>query len=407
MQSDKAMATATTGFGALARACRDRDDWPDILGMLVRTVVAAGVAGGPPRSGDTALALTRQGRATLDAAVRRTLDDVSFLRPHLADATPCRRIRAAFTDWARAGVPLSSAVLVIGAGVDAVADTAARTIDDVDIARRTMTAIVDIRCSLLSEVSAIVAEASALEQSHPSRTPHEQFVAAVIRGDVDVRRAADVGLPVADRYQVLSLAPLDAANGTGPAGATLARAVADALGPAALSVISGAGGTTVIPFRSREDAISPDVVEAIGDAIATPLLCTLVIGDAGEVPELVARADELLDLARAVGRGPGLYTMDDLVIEYQMTRPGPARDGLAALIEPLRSHEDLLTTLRVHMSCGMNRRETARRLAVHPNTVDNRMSRVAATIGLDMTQPRSITQTRSAILAFDAVSAGS
>jgi DNA-binding PucR family transcriptional regulator len=94
--------------------------------------------------------------------------------------------------------------------------------------------------------------------------------------------------------------------------------------------------------------------------------------------------------------------MDDLVIEYQITRPGPARDALAALIEPLTSQADLLETLRVHMSSGMNRRETARRLEVHPNTVDNRMSRVASAIGLDLSQPRAITQARSAILAYDA-----
>ena len=101
-----------------------------------------------------------------------------------------------------------------------------------------------------------------------------------------------------------------------------------------------------------------------------------------------------------------LRLFEDLVVEYQITRPGPARDALAALITPLTAQADLLETLRVHMSCGMNRRETARRLEVHPNTVDNRMSRVAATIGLDLSQPRAITQARSAILAWDAVTAG-
>ncbi|MCX6470201.1 MAG: helix-turn-helix domain-containing protein [Corynebacteriales bacterium] len=100
-----------------------------------------------------------------------------------------------------------------------------------------------------------------------------------------------------------------------------------------------------------------------------------------------------------------MYGLADLVIEYQVTRPGPARDRLAAMIRPLEDNAQLLETLRIHMSCGLNRRETARRLSIHPNTVDNRMTKVSEAIGLDLSRPRSIAQTQSAILAFDAAGA--
>ena len=212
-------------------------------------------------------------------------------------------------------------------------------------------------------------------------------------------------MPVSDRWQVLSIAVLDAEVGAGPAAITVSRGVGDVLGPSALTILSEAGGTVVLPMTDDGARLDTAVTEALTRAIGSPLLCTMVVGDAENLPELVARADELLDLARSIDREPGLYTMEDLVVEYQITRPGPARDALAALIEPLTTHSDLLETLRVHMSCGMNRRETARRLEVHPNTVDNRMSRVAAAIGLDLSQPRAITQARSAILAYDAVAA--
>lgn len=388
-------------FAMLARACRDRGDWDEVLATIVRTVVAAAVAGGPPRSGDTTLALTRQARTTLDAAVRRTLDDVSFRRPHLVDTTSCRRIRGAIADWSRAGVPLSATVRVIGAAVDAAADAATRGSDDLPGLLASTAAVLDVRRSLLAEASAIHAEASALEQAPPDRSPREQFVGAAVRGAVDIRRASEFGLPVSDRWQVLSIAVLDA-DGGGPAATTVRRGVADVLGPAVLSILSEAGGTVLAPVSRDGDRFGVATTTALTRAIGSPLLCTLVAGEAAEVPELVARADELLDLARSIDRAPGLYTMDDLVIEYQITRPGPARDALAALIEPLTSQADLLETLRVHMSSGMNRRETARRLEVHPNTVDNRMSRVASAIGLDLSQPRAITQARSAILAYDA-----
>lgn len=204
---------------------------------------------------------------------------------------------------------------------------------------------------------------------------------------------------------MLSISVLDAEVGAGPASITVSRGVTDVLGPSALTILSEAGGTVALPVTGDRDLLDTSVTDALTRAVGSPLLCTTVVGDAEALPELVARADELLDLARSIDREPGLYSMEDLVIEYQITRPGPARDALAALIAPLTSHADLLQTLRVHMSCGMNRRETARRLEVHPNTVDNRMSRVAAAIGLDLSQPRAITQARSAILAYDAVAA--
>ena len=37
-------------FTSLVRACRDRGDWDEVLGGIVRSVAAAAVAGGPPRS---------------------------------------------------------------------------------------------------------------------------------------------------------------------------------------------------------------------------------------------------------------------------------------------------------------------------------------------------------------------
>lgn len=198
MQLDKTSAAATGGssqFTALARPCRDRGDSDDVLATIIRSVAAASVAGGPPRSGDTALALTRLARATFDAAVRRTLDDVSFRRPHLVDTSSCRRIRAAAADWSRAGVPLAATTRVIGAAVDAAADAATRTSDDTAVLVATMSTVVAVRRSLLADASAIFAEASALERTAPDRSPREQFVSAAVRGGVDIRRASDFDPP--------------------------------------------------------------------------------------------------------------------------------------------------------------------------------------------------------------------
>ncbi|MFC6154223.1 PucR family transcriptional regulator [Nocardioides yefusunii] len=111
---------------------------------------------------------------------------------------------------------------------------------------------------------------------------------------------------------------------------------------------------------------------------------------------------ELLDLVLQLGREPGIYRVEDVAIEYQMTRPGPARTLLAQTVAPLAARPDLLETLRMFLRTGQDRRATAQRLHVHPNTVDYRLQRVAEAIGVDPTDSRQAVSLVGAMLAFGA-----
>jgi DNA-binding PucR family transcriptional regulator len=93
--------------------------------------------------------------------------------------------------------------------------------------------------------------------------------------------------------------------------------------------------------------------------------------------------------------------MQDLLIEYQITRPGPARDHLAATLAPLENHPELLETLRVHLETGLNRKGTGRRMHIHPNTVDYRLRRITQTTGIDLALPEGISRAHIALLALD------
>ncbi|GAA1457512.1 PucR family transcriptional regulator [Williamsia maris] len=338
------------------------------------------------------------------ATVPEAMAPAGFLR---TGPEPLVRLRETVAEWARDGVDLASVLALLDRGFDIVftalaerAATTGRFTTDIKL-------LVDVRADVATQAAGVFAATDTRVVTASSR---RGFGEALLAGRIDISGARRVGLEVAERYQVIALAVEERVpeHGGGDPGATtlgsLDSAVRRVLGHQALSVLSEAGGTVVLPADRAHALVAAEAVAALGRAVGADITATRVVGTAESIPDMALRADELLDLARAIGRPPGVYTMDDLVVEYQITRPGPALDRLAALIRPLEeASAELLETLRVHMSCGMNRRETARRLSVHPNTVDNRMTRVAAALGVDLNRPKAIAQTQSAILAFDAL----
>ncbi|WP_045821723.1 PucR family transcriptional regulator [Williamsia herbipolensis] len=351
--------------------------------------------------------------SAIAAAAMAAVADAEEFEPAVADDDIAQTIASAVAMWTRDGIDLSAILSVVGSAFDTVVRAVtepdgapspdAASDDGVDRAQtlRALSLLIDIRGRVISIVTrAFVAEADH-ELTPPTDSPRESFVTEVLAGRMHVHQSAEFGVAPAERYQVLALV----ADADAPTWRRLRTVVADVLGDRALCLLGARGGTVIVPLYRPDDAVDTDTVEALRGAMGADVTCTSVVGGPTEVPRLAAEADELLELARAIGKPPGLYGLADLVIEYQVTRPGPARDRLAAMIRPLEDNAQLLETLRIHMSCGLNRRETARRLSIHPNTVDNRMTKVSEAIGLDLSRPRSIAQTQSAILAFDAAGA--
>ncbi|MFD3430757.1 PucR family transcriptional regulator [Nocardia fluminea] len=93
-------------------------------------------------------------------------------------------------------------------------------------------------------------------------------------------------------------------------------------------------------------------------------------------------AHELLDVAIRLRKKSRLYSMDQLALEYQITRPGPGRDRLVSVLEPLEEYPELIQTLAEFVSQGFDRQRSARRLCVHVNTIDYRMRRISSLTGL-------------------------
>ncbi|GAB2503643.1 PucR family transcriptional regulator [Nocardiopsis aegyptia] len=146
----------------------------------------------------------------------------------------------------------------------------------------------------------------------------------------------------------------------------------------------------------------PDLVATLARDVGEPLLAAgAPAADPAAVPAAAAEARRVLDLVQRLGRPPGFYRLDDVLLEYQLARPGDALVRLAAKLDPLEEHPYLMETLRVFVDRGHNRRQTALALSIHRNTLDYRLQRVSTLTGLDFAVPAEARLLQAALTVRD------
>ncbi|MEC3958917.1 helix-turn-helix domain-containing protein [Nocardia sp. CDC153] len=267
-----------------------------------------------------------------------------------------------------------------------------------------------LRAVTLASTSAYVDEYRFVARQH--QTAAQTLVAALLSGHSRSTLARRAGIAIARAYQVVALhIPADDAEPRVAEAVALRRlrrvqaALASALGSRALSLLTTGGGTVLVPL---DDSAGPELAGAftmsaqalavLTEAAGAGLTAVVLSGPTEQIPELAARAHELLELANGLGRPPGLYGIPDLAVEYQLSRPGPAREHLADLLAPIRGNPRLLGTLVMFLETGLDRMETARRLGVHPNSITHRLRRIHRLSGLDLGCPEGIARARAALL---------
>ena len=146
----------------------------------------------------------------------------------------------------------------------------------------------------------------------------------------------------------------------------------------------------------------PDLIATLARDVGQPLFAAgAPTGEPAAIPSAATEAGRVLDLVQRLGRPPGFYRLDDVLLEYQLARPGDALIRLAAKVDPLAEHPYLLETLRVFVDHGHNRRQTALALSIHRNTLDYRLQRVCALTGLDLAVPAEARLLQAALTARD------
>ncbi|WP_019927973.1 CdaR family transcriptional regulator [Nocardia sp. BMG111209] len=338
------------------------------------------------------------------------------------------RLKDAAAQWAREGVPIDTIHHAIHEGfkigfdlVVAAAGNKHRAVDSGDSDAQLTVPLTDYQSlvegakmvvelldTMTTAVSmAYVKELRAVVSEH--HTAVHTLTSALLGGHPTSTMARECGIEIADRYRVLALSIPQHPEESNPmldakvvARRKLRRVqaeIATHCGETALSLLSVDGGTLLIPADGCEDAELDELIGRLARAARVPITATVVTTAAEAVPTAADQAHQLLDMVARLHSVPALYRFDDLALEYQLTRPGPGREYLGSLLDPLDEHPELLDTLQTHIAHNLNRQRTARLLHVHTNTVDYRLKRIGQLTGFDPTQASGLWYLRSALVA--------
>jgi hypothetical protein len=266
--------------------------------------------------------------------------------------------------------------------------------------------LVEILDTMTTAVShAYVRELRAVVSEHHNAV--HTLTSALLGGHPTSTMARECGIEIADNYHILALHIPPHPDQANPhldptiiARRKLRRiqaALATTTHTTTLSLLSTDGGTLLIPTTTPTDLDT--LITHLSHAARVPITATTTTTPTTDIPTATDQTHQLLDMVTRLQSIPGLYRFDDLALEYQLTRPGPGRDHLGTLLNPLDHHPELLTTLQTHIANNLNRQRTARLLHVHTNTVDYRLKRIAQLTGFDPTQASGLWYLRSALVA--------
>ncbi|WP_051124787.1 PucR family transcriptional regulator [Amycolatopsis benzoatilytica] len=246
-------------------------------------------------------------------------------------------------------------------------------------------------------VTAISAHQEEFQAAHgDEREAIRALARALAAGEPAVELAARFDLRLAPAYGALALrfSPDPAESAGDSVGRRLAehrrvsqllRHLRRALPDDALAALDPDGGLVLLPSTPDGSAAATAAAQHAIPQAQRESGVEITAGfahaaDLAAIPAAVRQAEKLLPLASAPG---GVAVLDDHLFEFHLSHESAAVPKLRSIASRLRGEPDLLTTLTAYLETDFNRRETARRLHVHPNTVDNRLARIAALTGAD------------------------
>ncbi|MFJ8962966.1 PucR family transcriptional regulator [Lentzea sp. NPDC102401] len=236
------------------------------------------------------------------------------------------------------------------------------------------------------------------------------LVAALLTGREAEPLAERIGLELSSHHVVVAVR-VDAPSLAEGADARLAvhglvRRLRAELPKHALSALDHDGGTVLLPTTAEtvesdlEDAAA--LVRSLHTAAGTLLIGGIAAAEHREdVPAAARQAADIAELAQRLGRPPGAYVLDDVLLEYQLCRPGPGRKRLARVMDRLAEHPDLVHTLRTFINSDHNRHRTADELHLHRNTLNYRLRRVTELTGYNPADPTDIRLLSASLIVHD------
>lgn len=319
--------------------------------------------------------------------------------------------RASAAQRAEEGVPLDAILTAYQIGVDMCwrETTGQARPEELADVLALFADLLGLQRAIVTAVSSAYLEACRLAAGPEQSGRHELF-AALLAGESADAVAGRTGVRPAARYLVLTLAlaahPDEARPGPCAVIAArrklrrIRRALDGFTGAPALAALDPRGGTVLLPVDAAPGW--PEVRALIAHAAHaadTAITASAALTEPTGIPDAVDRNAEVLRLVRGSGRGPGLYLLADVLLDYQLSRPSAALPGLAGLLAPLDRRPELLLTLETYLTHGRDRRATAATLHLHPNTVDYRIRRVTGLTGLSPGRADDLHRLNAALVA--------
>ncbi|MFC6011075.1 PucR family transcriptional regulator [Nocardia lasii] len=255
---------------------------------------------------------------------------------------------------------------------------------------------------LLRHINMTVVETyTEVEQSiyHAEREARRELCSALVRGLPAEELAARADTVLAERYTVLAIHLSEPARvGTAANLVTrrrirvLQRALDELTGTTTPATFDGTRGIALLSDNADTDLVDAPKFDELAQRLAAQFGVAVYLAEfpgveREHIPTTAQDATELTELARLRGKPGGCYRLDDLLLEYQLTRPGPARERLAQRVVPLLNSPHLIEALEAHLRHGADRKTASRRIHVHPNTFTYRLRRIAELTGLDPSDP--------------------
>ncbi|WP_433151462.1 PucR family transcriptional regulator [Actinomadura nitritigenes] len=335
--------------------------------------------------------------ATARHAIRRFLRSAEGAP---ADEDDLRLFRERAAQRAEEGMPLANLLASYYIGAEVVWDALVAEARPDELAALPMLARLQLRGT--NRVVVAVTEAYQAERAailDERREAVREVARALLAGEPARATADRFGIPLADAYLVLHLRFAGAGAGAA-AGAGIAerrvlrriRAGLEGFGEGAPLLLRDERGVHVLLPSAAAERL-PELERLLSGAgtAAGPVIAGAARSEGtADVPDASRRAARIAGIAEAAGRPAGVYELGDVLLDYHLTGPGDSGPAVAAVLDPLGARPELLATLRAFLDADMDRRRAAAALAVHPNTVDNRLARIARLTGADPRTTRGV-----------------
>ncbi|MEU9020547.1 helix-turn-helix domain-containing protein [Actinomadura sp. NPDC048394] len=324
------------------------------------------------------------------------------------DEDDLRLFRERAAQRAEEGMPLANLLASYYIGAEVIWDALVAEARPDELAALPMLARLQLRGT--NRVVVAVTEAYQAERAailDERREAVREVARALLAGEPARATADRFGIPLADAYLVLHLRFAGAGDGQAAgatagttAGAGIAerrvlrriRAGLEGFGEGAPLMLQDERGVHVLlPSAAAARLADLERLLTAAGTAAGPVIAGAARSEGtADVPDASRRAARIAGIAQAAGRPAGVYELGDVLLDYHLSGPGDSGPAVGAALDPLDAHPELLDTLRAFLDADMDRRRAAAALAVHPNTVDNRLARIARLTGADPRTTRGV-----------------